>query len=51
MCAYLCGGTWPLCFLSFQKHHTDFNNADVGSEKGDQERIKIDTEKGCGDSS
>lgn len=45
-------GHMAVVFLSFEKPHTDFyNSVNVGSEKGDQERIKIGTEKGCGDGS
>lgn len=45
-------GHMAVVFLSFEKPHTDFyNSVNMGSEKGDQERIKIGTEKGCGDGS
>lgn len=36
-------------FKIFRNLHTDLcSSINVGSEKGDQERIKIGTEKGCG---
>lgn len=45
-------GHMAVVFLSFEKPLAGFyNRVNVGSEKGDQERIKIGTEKGCGDGS